>query len=522
MSIPANLLDSLRQTSHESQKVARNFLCQQTADCLLTKRFRELPCRAIDFKRLKPQWGFLSQTKLQTANRDSDQPSRRVRPLHSGLAQLSIVEHALCPLDRNASLHGNRFNEAAYRFTDSSGTRRTAKVRVNYPLGLVASDEFYLWGLLALTLSQADKSNELHATPHYCLRQLGNRGTKGGRNYELFREAIRRLSAVSYQNTGFYDPIRAEHREVAFNFLSYSLPIDPASSRAWRLVWNPIFFEMCAASGSTLMFDLETYRELDEASRRLFLLLKKMFWRRKETPPFDVRELANQVLGFSSELSQHSLNQKVRGCVERLAERSIIDANGCRFEKRAKGVFSICFQRGAYFEARTKRPNSLAVNDSPLAEPLASIGLDPSTVGRILCEYPHSVLRAWVDITLAARERFGESFFKSSSQAYFIDNVKHATAGTRTAPDWWHDIRKAEDRRIRDELRSSDTVAAQQLSEEQQATFDRIADDLFRQFRSAGQSEMAARKNATQFAREHVLKSAQSLSSNLQALKLPS
>ncbi len=35
-------------------------------------------------------------------------------------------------------------------------------------------------------------------------------------------------------------------------------------------------------------------------------------------------------------------------------------------------------------------------------------------------------------------------FFKKSAAAYFVDNVKNAAAGTRTPPDWWRDMRKAE------------------------------------------------------------------------------
>ena len=47
---------------------------------------------------------------------------------------------------------------------------------------------------------------------------------RGGKNYDLFRSAISRLSTVSYRNDHFFDPIRGEHRDVGFGFLSYSLP----------------------------------------------------------------------------------------------------------------------------------------------------------------------------------------------------------------------------------------------------------------------------------------------------------
>ncbi len=526
LSIPCNLLFSLRHKSHESRKVATIFSCGSsqiaqaktatfptTLSVLSTSRW-------LNFNPIT-QRPLSQNTKRKTSEGATD-TSRRKLPLHSGLGQLSIVEHALCPLDRNASLHGERFNESSYRYSDQDGQRCTASVRVDYPLGLAASDELYLWGLLALTVSQPERSNELHATPHYCLKQLGALSTKGGKNYELFRAAIRRLSSVFYQNDGFYDPVRVEHRDVAFHFLSYSLPLDPGSSRTWRLVWNPIFFEMCTATGSTLMFDLATYRQLDEGSRRLFLLVKKMFWRRKETPRFDVRELATQVLGFSPELPQKILNQKVRGCIRRLAEFEIVDARDSVLEKRSKGVFAIRFRRGAYFSKSERSSNTLTVSESALIEPLTCIGLDSAAVTRILREYPHSVLREWADITLAARERFGDTFFKTSKQAYFIDNVKHAATGTRTAPDWWHDVRKAEERRVQAEHRSrreSETEQPEELSENQQAMFDQIAEQLFQQFRATGQSEMAARNSAVKLARQHVQNSSRSSTTNLRAIK---
>src|SRR5690606_14894530 len=160
-------------------------------------------------------------------------------------------------------------------------------------------------------------SVEFYATPHYCLSELGvipragGKERRGGKNYALFRQAITRLAAVSYLNDHFYDPVRGEHRNVAFGFLSYSLPVDPASSRAWRFVWDPIFFEFCRAARGSLLFDLETYRELDYASRRLFLLLQKIFWRQPQSPAFDVRHLGVNVLGFAPSVDLRDLKVKL-------------------------------------------------------------------------------------------------------------------------------------------------------------------------------------------------------------------
>src|SRR5262245_49896097 len=91
----------------------------------------------------------------------------------TGLAQLSLVEHSLCPLDPDASLVENLVHQSSYFFMDKHKHVREATARIVSPAGLSTSDEFYLWGLLALTFAQPEVDGELHATPHYCLRQLG-------------------------------------------------------------------------------------------------------------------------------------------------------------------------------------------------------------------------------------------------------------------------------------------------------------------------------------------------------------
>jgi len=78
----------------------------------------------------------------------------RGRISRQGIGQLSLVEHALCPLDGRHTSNAALLQECHYQFTDRTGRRRKARVRVTCPLGLTAADEFYLWGLLSLSLSQ--------------------------------------------------------------------------------------------------------------------------------------------------------------------------------------------------------------------------------------------------------------------------------------------------------------------------------------------------------------------------------
>jgi hypothetical protein len=190
---------------------------------------------------------MLFTRKEETFNHVQPKPKAR---RWTGLGQLTLVEHALCPLDARTSLVENLVHESLYNFMDHNRQWRQARARVHCPCGLSANDEFYLWGLLALTLQQPGDDRELHATPHYCLRQLGCIDThwrRGGKHYRLFAQAVERLAFVRYQNDRFYDPVRAEHRKVSFGFFSYSLPIDPESSRAWRIAWDPIFFDLVKA-----------------------------------------------------------------------------------------------------------------------------------------------------------------------------------------------------------------------------------------------------------------------------------
>ncbi|MEX1096301.1 MAG: hypothetical protein WED34_09645 [Planctomycetales bacterium] len=447
-------------------------------------------------------------------------PPAPARCFPAARAQLSLVEHALCPLDTATSLQrGFRF-EAWYAYSDVHRNRRKAKAVVGTLDGLSAHDELYLWGLLGLALAQPEPQPELLATPYYCLRHLGlidADGNRGGKQFEQFRDAIRRLAGVRYQNDHFYDPLRGEHRQVSFGFLNYSLPLDAGSSRAWRFAWDPIFFEFAQATGGALSFDLTLYCDLSPASRRLYLYLKKLFWRQATTGAIGLRHLTVDVLGFSGTLATKHLKHKLTGCVAELLDRRLIvlpagiEQASQLFVKRGKGEYAIQFHRGPAFSRSGSA--SLAVMESPLVDPLRSIGFDDRAIGRLLAAHPHAVLEQWADITLAARERRGEDFFKKSPQAYFMDNVQAAAAGTRTPPDWWRELRKRERQQQQEQERSKAGLSAAEspgaaqfeeyLHTEAKEAFARVMDQLRADLRQAGQNEPEARRNATYHARLH-------------------
>lgn len=449
------------------------------------------------------------------------QQQERAQSLRAGLSQLSLVEHALCPLDARGSLSGPLTHECQYRYADVDKRMRTAKVRVDCLAGLSPADEFYLWGLLALTFEQTSPNFDFQATPHYCLRKLGGieGDSKGGKSYRLFRESLRRLAAVHYQNDRFYDPIRREHRAVAFGFLSYSLPLDPESSRLWRIVWNPLFFEFCQAAGGQLSFDLDTYRELAPASRRLFLLLQKIFWRRSVTPAFDLRHLAVDVLGFSAGLPAKTLKVKIKRCADELATHGVIALGSAEslFTKKNKGEYQVLFQRGEHFRRTRRAVQREKAIDSPLCDPLKAIGFSAPEVSRILKEQPVDRIQLWVDVTLAAIERKGAAFFKRSPQAFFLDNVQRAASGERTPPDWFLALRSAEQQQRSSSLsRATETgrVFAFTPSTNESPDLAEIISQMTTQFLAAGQPAAQAEQNARMFADAVVRKRARHPSSD--------
>ena len=260
---------------------------------------------------------------------------------------------------------------------------------------------------------------------------------------------------MRYQNDRFYDPIRREHRAVSFGLLSYSLPLDPDSSRAYRIVWDPLFFEFCQATGSHLSYDLETYRDLGCGSRRLFLLLKKIFWRRPVSPAFDVASLAVNTLGSSNRLGVNALKSKLKRCATELLTREIIalpdraNSIDAVFQKRRKGEYSVRFHRGSYFDKQELSPSRKSAIESPIDDPLCAIGFDARAIARISRQFNHGLIQVWADVTLAAIERRGEGFFRRSPQAFFMDNIKNAANGRRTPPDWFTNSKSKSSARTR-------------------------------------------------------------------------
>jgi hypothetical protein len=390
------------------------------------------------------------------------------------------------------------------------------------PDGLSPSDELYLWGLLALNFSQPEPSLDFSATPHYCLRQLGcidRNSDHGGKQFALFRQAIYRLASVVYKNDGFYDPIRGEHRDVAFGFFGYSLPIDPASSRAWRFSWHPLFFEFCRATGGALGFDLHTYRQLDNATRRLYLLLKKVFWRKQTSPQFDLRHLAVDVLGFSPLSPAWKLRQKTVRCIEALLDLQILclppevsNANQL-FRKRGPSTYAVCLHRGSSFDNTSTRSSTRDLADSPHYDVLRRIGLDDQAIRWVLRQYRHKqrVVAECADMTIAKIEQAGDKSFSRSPQAYFIDNLREIASRRRTWPDWWREKRKQEQLLRREaqfehagEQCDSDQAFEEYLRCEAKEAFENLMQTMFRQFTSTGQTEREARRNADDIARRHL------------------
>lgn len=445
---------------------------------------------------------FDAQCQATDEGRSTNRPlTRGASKRSTGLAQLSLIEHALCPLDDRLSLVEPLLFETGYLRFDRHRHPRWIEVKITAHKGLSASDEFFLWGLLALTFAQPNPSFELWATPHWCLKQLGCLQSKGGSTYAQFRRVLERLAGTTYFCKRFWDPVRSEDRDRAFGFLKYDLPLSDDTSRAYRIVWDPLFFEYCQAVGGKLAFDLNLYRQLDPASRRLFLLLSKVFHRRTHSPRFDVHHLAVHGLGFHPSTPMRNLKQKLRRCVLVMARHGIVrlsDDGAIPFEKKATGSYALTLERGPYFErpADATRHSHAALVDSPLYDPLKAIGFEERMIRWIVKQFARPTVQVWADITLAAMERHGQSFFTRSPQAYFLDNVKEAAQGKRTPPDWWRELSK----RRREEAEALQREAYQAEQEEYRKAWDDARRKAFKRFVVENVSPAEYERRVRQFA----------------------
>jgi len=85
--------------------------------------------------------------------------------------------------------------------------------------------------------------------------------------------------------------------------------------------------------------------------------------------------------------------------VDTLTEHGVV-RNG-KITRLGKGRFMMVLHRGPEFD----RPAWELTFESPLIEPLMSVGFDMHGANRLIRRFDDRLVREWVDITLAARER---------------------------------------------------------------------------------------------------------------------
>jgi hypothetical protein len=361
---------------------------------------------------------------------------------HEGIAQLSLLETALWPLQ------GGKRDSATFdtSYTFKAGDKQQpAMVSVYAPSGLQSEDEYILYGLLGVTLARPNADATLLATPYWLIKRLGM--AMGGYQYDQLRRSLERLSLVAYQNTAFWNPVTQQHERVTMHFLSSFLPtrgrgVDVATDRAWRIEWSPMFFRMCQATGGTLLFDLDLYQELSPASRRLFLKLKDRFWRSKRVF-MNVDDLTINGLGFSADRPLKKRKFDLVRCIQELLDHRIIELGGGLadpqdlFIRRGKGLYVVQFFEGEYFrrpEATRTTTQKNAILEDPLFEPLRKIGVDTPAIRRLFQTQSRTNIQRWVKITDAAMHEKPQGFpgFKVSPAAFLIDGIQNQ----RLAPDW--------------------------------------------------------------------------------------
>ena len=391
---------------------------------------------------MAPQISVTAGTQRPAANR-----YRLPGITREGIGQLSLLETALWPLQggKRPTTFGTTFS------FKTAGESRLGNVTVYAPLGLQPIDEYILWGLLGISLSRKPADRTLLAAPHWLIKRLGM--SVGGFAYDQLRASLERLALVAYQNTAFYNPTTQQHERVTLHFFSTFLPTRGSggvvdAERVWRIEWSPMFFQMCQATGGTLLFDLDLYRDLSPAARRLFLKLKDRFWRSKRVF-MNVDDLTINGLGFSAERPLKKRKYDLTNCIRELLSRKVIELGKGQtdprqlFLKRSKGVYVVQFFEGAYFRrpvAERTAAKAQAIRDDPLYQPLRTIGVDEPGIRRLLQQFSRGLIERWVRVTDAAMHETPHGFpgFKTSPAAFLMD----AILNERMPPDWIYEHEK--------------------------------------------------------------------------------
>ena len=139
------------------------------------------------------------------------------------------------------------------------------------------------------------------------------------------------------------------------------------------------------AAGGALRFNLKVYRQLDVASRRLYLFLTKLFFRQSVTSRLDVVEVAEQILGVARSVSLRDKKAKLQRCIDQLTRHDVIQRG--EVTRVGKGKFTMVLHRGSVF----RRPVMEPAFESPLHESLLTIGFDVPGADRILRRFKHRI-----------------------------------------------------------------------------------------------------------------------------------
>lgn len=372
-----------------------------------------------------------------------------------GVAQLSVIECALCPLDDAACQHDNFVHDTYFlRYPNGRAVKVPVEVRAAY--GFSASDEYLMLGLLSLVCNDQQEGHTYWATPHYVLRRLGlSNDSKGGKNYRQFRKMMKRIGALSVFCKEFYDPVIGDYREELLRFVRASMPADPSSQRAYKFVFDPALLDVLRDKAGALHYDWPTFKDLGKAERRAFLVLSKIYHKRRSSPQWNVRYFGINVLGYSDKLSTADLKIKMQRVVKNLAAKGIVEldaATGVKgiFTKgKKRGDWWLRLHRGSYFDAvRKERAQVVGWRDNALYEPLKAIGFVDRDIRWFIGNAKHEQVALWADVTLCAMEAKSKQVpkLKGDPQAYFRHYLKMQSDGAiASAPDWYHELKKIEE-----------------------------------------------------------------------------
>jgi hypothetical protein len=353
-----------------------------------------------------------------SGSRDDDQPSlfpEALAEYEQGKDELNMAEFPLSLPGKTLRSRRGVKNDPIVEFKDHIRDKRTCEaiertvtISGSPKYGLPTYyDEEILFGILQLTHHRRRHAINRRwpktvTFSRYELASVLGLST-GGQSYARLGESIARLGSTTYEfSYAWFDNQDKEWQSgEGMNFIQSFSWAEDAGGRVgdYSVTWADQVHRSFEA-GYLRDIDFLEYRALKlPMAKVLYRFLGKHFWR-KSRQSFDLKVLAHQKLGLSTNYDVGQVKQALAPAVKRLEERGFIvpEPTTRRYTKLGKGKWQIHFEH-----ANAGRSSRAALPEPPevpteLEQRLRREGVTSRVAAELLADHPPELIERKLDV----------------------------------------------------------------------------------------------------------------------------